>query len=154
MSRKFIWIPALSVAMALSLSGSFTARADDPPAGESHGGRFSTCAKVCADCMNSCASCYRHCAHLVASEKTDHEKSMILCNDCSELCGASAKLTSRQSPLSILACETCAKACDQCADSCGKFPDDKHMADCTAACKECAKACRDMISHLTHEQSK
>src|SRR5579864_2434000 len=108
--QRFAWtlFPVL-LALAVAVSGPTGTRAGDKH--HEHGMVFVTCAKACADCSNSCASCYQHCAGLVSAGKKDHVKTMILCNDCAEVCSTAARLTSRQSPFSAIVCETCAKTC-------------------------------------------
>ena len=136
-----------AAAALAGLSGG-VAHADDKVQGHAHEEHFAKCAKACADCTNACSSCHHHCASLVTTGKQDHVKTMNLCNDCAEFCGAAAKLSARHGPLAALICEACAKACDQCGAACEKFTDDKHMADCAKACKDCAVACREMVKHL------
>ena len=138
------------IVLMLVLAASGDQAISGAQAGHAHDKHFSDCAKACAECTNSCASCYHHCAGLVSAGKKDHTKSMILCNDCAEVCGTAAKLVSRQSPFSRLICEACAKTCDDCGAACAKFSEDKHMTDCAKACKDCATACREMIKHVPH----
>src|SRR6516225_7211585 len=129
--------------LALAGSSDRVALAEDKP--DAHGKVFAACAKACAECTNSCASCYHHCVNLVGAGKKDHSKTLVLCNDCAEVCSTAAKLTSRHSPLSAVVCETCARACDECRAACARFPQDKHMTDCAKSCADCAAACRQMI---------
>jgi hypothetical protein len=153
MARPVTWVFAMVITAAVGFSAWSFSRAQDPASAHAHSEQFAVCAKACADCMDSCASCYRHCSELLAAGEKEHEKSMNLCNDCADFCALAAKLTSRQSSLSILACEACAKACDQCAAACGKYPDDKHMAECAKACVACAKACREMVNQLSQQHN-
>jgi hypothetical protein len=134
------------VILTLALSGAPVASGDDPT--DLHGKVFAACAKACAECTNSCASCYHHCVELVSDGKKDHAQTLVLCNDCAEVCSTAAKLTSRHSPFAAAICDTCATSCDECQTACKKFPDDKHMRSCAMACKDCAAACREMIKHL------
>ena len=115
-----------------------------------HDEHFDKCAKTSADCQVQCDSCFHHCAELVSKGDKARIKTIYLCLDCAELCGTSAKLMARRSPLSSVACEACAKACDECGAACEKFPTDKHMAECAKSCRDCAKVCREMIKHLAH----
>jgi Domain of Unknown Function (DUF326) len=119
-----------------------------------HSGSTEACAKACADCLLACESCSDHCARLVASGKKDHLTTLQTCADCAELCGAAAKIVSRNGPLMMTVCEACARACDICGAACEKKPDDKHMQECAKACRDCAKACRQMIQQVGHEQGK
>ncbi len=144
--NRIAWALFPILAFALGGGGATGTFAGEKP--HDHGMVFDACAKACADCSNSCASCYHHCVGLVSAGKQDHAKTMILCNDCAEVCATAAKLTSRHSPFSGIVCETCAKTCDECGAACTKSSDDKHMTDCAKACKDCATACRAMIKHL------
>jgi hypothetical protein len=147
MKIRNAWIGVAAVASILVVLGPPT-RAGDEPDGHAHAKTFAKCAKSCADCMNSCASCYHHCLGLVKAGKKDHAKTLVLCNDCAEVCGTAAKLTSSHSPFATVVCEACTKTCDDCGAACAKFTGDKHMTDCAKACKDCATACREMIKHL------
>ena len=113
-----------------------------------HNDALDRCAKRCSECARECDSCFHHCAGLVAGGKKEHAAAMHLCVDCGEVCTTAGRLVSRQSPLTDVACEACARACDACAAACEKFPADEHVKQCAAACRECAKACRDMLKHL------
>jgi hypothetical protein len=103
------------------------------------------CAKMIAACQLECDACFHHCAQRVADGATEHARSMRLCLDCAELCSTAARLTVRHSPLSVVACEACAKGCDFYATSCEQVGADKSMAACAKVCRECAKECREMV---------
>ncbi len=113
-----------------------------------HHAHFAKCAKVCADCQLQCDMCFAHCRGLLAQGKKEHEMTTQLCVDCGDCCKLAASLSARMSPLSVEACDCCAKCCDKCAEACEKFPDDKRMAECAKSCRDCAKSCREMIQHL------
>lgn len=121
--------------------------ADEPAAAqhEGHNAHMQHCGKVCADCMLACESCARHCAHEVAAGHKDHMTTLGTCADCGDICATAAKLCAREGPFAVTLCEACAKACATCGAACGKFPDDKHMAECAKICLDCEKVCRDMI---------
>jgi len=112
-----------------------------------HDNHFDPCAKACTDCQLSCHSCHHHCEELVVAGKKEHVKTMRLCSDCGDVCAIAANIVSRQGPLSVTVCESCAKACDECGKACAQFPDDEHMKKCADECKKCAAACRQMIQH-------
>lgn len=140
-------------AMAMTVAGLFALASAGPAAADDKAGHhehFMKCAKVCADCQIQCDMCFVHCRAMLAQGKKEHEASLQLCADCAEFCKLAATLSARMSPLSMEACDSCAKACDKCAESCEKFPADKHMAACAKSCRDCAKACREMIQHLKH----
>ena len=123
-------------------------RAGAQEGGHQHNDALDRCAKSCSECARECDSCFHHCAGLVAGGKKEHAAAMHLCVDCGEVCTTAGRLVSRQSPLTDVACEACARACDACAAACEKFPADDHMKACGTACRECAKACREMLKHL------
>ncbi len=124
--KRIVWTLFPVMALTLAAAGDNAAAGDK---GHEHGQAFAACAKACADCSNSCASCYHHCVGLLAAGKKEHARTMILCNDCAEVCSTAAKLSARQSPFSAMVCETCAKTCDECGAACAKFSDDRHMSD-------------------------
>lgn len=151
MNRREVLGVLGATAAGLTALGGAETHADD---GHQHHhalhGQFDKCAKANAECQVMCDSCFRHCAAMLAKGEKAHAKSMHLCLDCAELCATAAKLVSRHSALSAVACEACAKACDQCAAACEKFPNDKHITACAKSCRACAKTCRAMIKHLSH----
>jgi hypothetical protein len=150
MRRVVLGIAAVALAF-----WAFGARAaDEKSADREHAhhlsGPHAACARACADCMLQCDSCHHHCERLVAQGKKEHVKTMRLCDDCGAICAVAARVTSRDGPLSVTICDSCAKACDTCGATCKKFPDDEHMKTCAKACDACAKACREMIKHAGH----
>jgi Domain of Unknown Function (DUF326) len=144
--KRIAWTSFAVVVLLLANSCGRVSAADK---GHGHEQAFAACAKACADCMNSCASCYHHCGHLLSEGEKDHAKTMVLCNDCAEVCSTAAKLTARHSPFASVICEACAKTCDECGAACAKHPQDEHMSECAKACQECATACREMIQHVS-----
>lgn len=144
--KRIIWFVVPLVILTLAHNGIPAATGKETA--EDHVKAFADCAKACTDCSNSCAVCYHHCVELVSAGEKAHAKTLVLCDDCSEICSTAGKLTSRHSPFTAAICETCAKSCDECRAACEKYPDDKHMRGCAQACKECAASCRAMIEHL------
>src|SRR5262245_3268765 len=136
-----LMVAALAVAVVAPLGPSARAKHE-------HAEHFLKCAKACAGCQLQCDSCFTHCLTLLGDGKKDHAKAAQLCADCPECCKSCSTLCARQSPLARLMLESCAKCCDECAAACGKFPDDKHMADCAKSCRDCAKECRELLAHL------
>ena len=134
--------------LGLLVLAALVTRAGARDGGHKHNDALDRCAKRCSECARECDSCFHHCAGLVTGGKKEHAAAMHLCVDCAELCTTAGRLVSRQSPLTDVACEACARACDACAAACEKFPADEHMTQCAAACRECAKTCREMVKHL------
>jgi hypothetical protein len=142
-------------AALVALGGPGSWAADEKDSHKEHmKGPVGKCAVACAKCMLSCDMCTRHCGKMVAEGKKEHVKTMHLCQDCSDMCCAAAKIAARHGPTSTVTCEACAKVCDKCADACEKADDDMHMKECAKMCRECAKACRDMIKHIGHDKDK
>jgi hypothetical protein len=115
---------------------------------DDHAAHFAKCAKACTTCMRECESCLLHCAHMLAQGKKEHQRTLGTCLDCSEVCGAAAKIVGHHGPLSNVICEACAKACDVCGAACAKFTDDQHMQRCAKECRTCAAACREMLDQI------
>jgi hypothetical protein len=151
MYQRIVFGALFAASLGLSGLAAPAARAEEKDHAHEH---MMKCAKACLDCQKDCDSCFHHCAHLLADGKKDHAKTMHLCVDCAELCSTAGKLSARNSPLAVTACEACAKACDQCAAACEKFPDDAHMKMCAKSCRDCAKECREMVKHVVPEEKK
>jgi hypothetical protein len=151
--RRTLTGAALFAAGLLALGGR-AAAADEANAEHPHAAHFLACAKECSDCQRECDSCANHCAHMVADGKKDHLKTLGTCADCATLCTTAARITARQGPFAVAACEACTKACAGCGAGCEKFPDDAHMKRRAEECRRCEKACRDMIEHAGRDGEK
>jgi hypothetical protein len=102
------------------------------------------CARACVICALECAACERHCLTLVAGGDKKHLTPLVLCQDCADLCGLTAKVVVRRGPSWALMADACAKLCKACAEQCGKF-DHEQMKRCAKACEDCEKACRAVL---------
>lgn len=145
MLRQFLGSAALATTGLLAL-GVGPAIADDNH--ERHASHMLACAKVCAGCQVECDYCFAHCRKLVVEGRKEHADTMQICLDCADACKLAAMLSARLSPVSVEACDSCAKICDKCAATCDKYKDDARMAQCSKSCRECAKVCRDMIEQM------
>ena len=134
-------LPCLLCVMVFGVLATAAPPADKPSA------LTEQCAKACADCMRECERCAHHCVHLIASGQKEHTYTLGTCLDCADFCAVAAKVVSRHGPMTVSACEACAKACDVCAAACDKHPEDEHLKRCAKACQDCAKLCRDMVKH-------
>lgn len=105
---------------------------------------FLSCAKACDDCARICDTCTAHCTKLLAEGKQEHHDTMRLCQDCSTVCSATARVIAKDGPMSDLMCTACADACKRCGDACQKFAADPMMKQCAEECRRCEKACREM----------
>lgn len=111
---------------------------------DSHSDMLMSCAKACSDCQRACDLCSAHCVALLSDGKTEHAKTMQMCNDCAALCAASAQIVARHGPLMTVICNACADACNQCAKACEAHKNDAQMKHCAEQCRLCEKACRTM----------
>jgi hypothetical protein len=91
-------------------------RAGAQEGGHKHNEALDRCAKSCSECARECDTCFHHCAGLMAAGKKEHAAAVHLCIDCAELCTTAGRLVSRDSPLTDVACEACARACDAVPD--------------------------------------
>lgn len=105
------------------------------------------CAEACAHCMHACEEGFHHCYRQVTSGKVAHAKAMHLCVDCAEICGTSAKLVARMSPLMVHTCRACAECCETCLAECEKL-NDAEMKAVVESLRTCAKSCRDMVKEM------
>jgi hypothetical protein len=112
------------------------------------------CADACASCMHECEDGFHYCYRQVSAGKTGHAKAMHLCVDCAEICGTSAKLVARMSPLMTHTCQACAASCDDCVAECEKLHDPE-MRLVVESLRACAQSCREMVKamggHQHHE---
>ena len=140
----------ISCCAALLAAGLFGVGSVPPAkaAEHEHSAHMVACSKICASCQTECDFCFAHCKRLVLEGRKEHAAAMELCVDCADCCKLSATLTARLSPLSMDACECCAKCCEKCAAECEKHNDDKQMMQCAKSCRDCAKSCREMIEHM------
>ena len=113
---------------------------------DSHSDMLMSFAKACSDCQRACDMCSAHCLALLSDGKTQHAKTMQLCNDCAAVCATSAQIVARHGPLMNVICNACADACNQCAKACDAQKDDAQMKYCAEQCRLCEKACRTMNS--------
>jgi hypothetical protein len=105
------------------------------------------CAEACVNCEKECNQGFHHCYQQVTAGKQEHAKAMHLCVDCGDICGTSAKLVARMSPLMSYTCQACAECCDACIAECEKFQD-AQMKETVEALRRCAKSCREMVQAM------
>jgi hypothetical protein len=117
------------------------------------GDMIMSCAKACSDCQRACDACSAHCVGLLSEGKTQHVKTMQLCNDCAAICAASAQIVARHGPMTNVVCTACADACNQCAAACEVMKDDAHMKHCAEECRRCEKSCRTMTGQATERKN-
>jgi len=120
------------------------AQAAQPAADDNH----DRCAKACAAAMTACNKGFHHCYMEVVEGKKEHAKTMHLCVDCADICGTSAVLVARMSPLMAHACKATTECCNDLIAQCEKL-NDPEMRRVIEACGQCAESCREMIKAMS-----
>jgi hypothetical protein len=113
---------------------------------------FDECAQACDECQRECDACSTHCTDLITQGKKEHAATLRTCQDCADVCSATARIVARKGPFSSDICRSCADACAKCGEACEQFSDDEMMKHCAEACRACEEACREMITHLGEGQ--
>jgi hypothetical protein len=113
---------------------------------------FLVCAKECDDCARSCDLCSAHCATMIAEGQKEHLQTLRMCQDCTTICSAAARVTTKNGPDSDLICTACAEACKRCGDACAKYPNDPIMKQCTDECRRCEEVCRKMLKEIVRPE--
>lgn len=109
---------------------------------------FDECADACQDAAKACHGCFDHCTTLLQAGKRGYSMTMRTCIDCAEVCSTCAALCSRESRLTKVLTEACARFCDRAASECEKFGADLHMVRCAKACRRCAAHCRGLMDEM------
>jgi hypothetical protein len=108
------------------------------------------CLDACTACAAVCNEASHHCLSQVSrggSDKEQHSRNHHLTMDCAAICGLSAALVARMSPLMVEQCTACADACRRCGEECSRDTDAAEiMTECARLCRECERSCREMIS--------
>jgi len=80
---------------------------------------------------------------MLADGKKEHLATLRLCQDCTAICMATARVAGKDGPMSDLMYTACAQACKRCGDACEKGTDPM-MKKCAEECRRCEKVCRDL----------
>src|SRR5688572_25785176 len=91
---------------------------------KAHQDALQTCAETCSDCQRECEACVTHCAQQLQEGQKNHLATLMIAQDCADICAAATQIMSRSGPFSRIICEACAEACARCASECEKFPND------------------------------
>jgi uncharacterized protein (DUF1501 family) len=129
------------------LDGQQAAAADDADKGKALADCGCKCTEACSNAMNWCNETFLYASREATAGKRDYAKVMHLWNDCGEICGSSAKLVARTSPLMAHICRACAASCDDCVTASEKL-DDAKLKEAIAAVRACSKSCRDMLEMM------
>jgi hypothetical protein len=114
---------------------------------DEHKAMFEDCSEACTNCQRECDECAHHCAMMLAEGKKEHMNTLATCQDCADVCAATAHIVARHGAFANMICGACAEACAKCGKECEKYPGDKAMVECAKECRECEKACREMLKH-------
>ena len=90
-------------------------------------------------CAAQCERCHYACHR--ETNKAPLERSMMLGQDCTELCRLTAHVLERNSENSELFLRLCAEICIKCAEECETHPDMEHCKKCAEACRATAEMC-------------
>ena len=109
------------------------------------------CVEECFRCTAACTGCADAC--LAEQNVTELVRCIRLNLDCADVCGATARIVTRQTTGEttfvrdlLLACAT---ACRLCAAECGRHAEHHdHCRVCAEACNRCEQACQDLLSTL------
>lgn len=129
-----------------ALSGDEAKAGDDPKANALEECSCK-CVEACSNGMNWCEETFLHASKQLASGKAQYAKAMHLFNDCGEVCGTTAKLVARTSPLSASLCRACIESCTACVSEGEKLGDAK-MKEALDALRACSSSCREMLKTL------
>lgn len=105
------------------------------------------CTEACSNAMNWCSETFLYASREAVAGKRDYAKIMHLWNDCGEVCGTSAKLVARMSPLTTHICQACAVSCDDCVAASEKLGDPK-LKEAIDAVRACSRSCRVMLEMM------
>jgi uncharacterized membrane protein len=80
-------------------------------------------------------------------------KCIRLCLDCTDICVATAGVTSRQTAYDAMVIkpllEACAAICRSCGDECERHAEmHEHCRVCAEACRRCERDCRNLVQAL------
>jgi hypothetical protein len=103
------------------------------------------CEQICVSCADACLGEIEHLHHLV--------RCIRLNQDCSDICGATARLLTRQtdseSSLVQAQVHVCVLACQLCADECFAHASTHgHCATCADTCRCCQESCNRLLAEM------
>jgi hypothetical protein len=110
---------------------------------------------ACADAAVSCTACADACLH---EEDVDAMRACIVLDaDCADVCGATARVLSRQPREDVILLQrllqACVRACTTCAEECERHAErHAHCAICAEACRACEQACRRLLDAEAFEE--
>jgi hypothetical protein len=107
------------------------------------------------DTLNDCTQACDADTGCDLSEQTVSElvRCIRLCQDCADVCTATARVVSRQAEYDANVIEplleACAAVCKDCGDECQRHAQmHQHCRVCAEACRSCEHACRELLNAI------
>lgn len=116
-------------------------------------------ANVLAAAIDAMTDCAQACiadtdADLGEQDVAEMVRCIRLCLDCTDVCAATAAVTSRPADYDANVTkpllQACIAICRSCGDECERHaPMHEHCRVCAEACRRCEQACRELLDALT-----
>ena len=110
---------------------------------------------ACSDAVQACTSCADSC--LAEDDVAALRGCIGLDLDCADVCGATARVLSRQTRyddfLVHRLLDACVRACTSCAEECERHAGHhEHCRICAEACRACGRACAVLLDAETFKE--
>ena len=108
-----------------------------------------------SDCVQACNA--DNAADLDEQNVTEMVRCIRLCQDCTDVCSATAAVISRpadyDADVARPLLQACAAICKSCGDECERHARmHEHCRVCAEACRRCERACRDVLGAVREEE--
>jgi Domain of Unknown Function (DUF326) len=112
---------------------------------------LATAIDALTDCAQACIA--DNDADLGEHDVAEMVKCIRLCQDCADICTATAAVTSRptgyDASVTKPLLQACLAICKSCGDECEHHaPMHEHCRVCAESCRRCEQACRDLLDAL------
>ncbi len=114
---------------------------------------------VLAEVIDALGDCAQACAADTDADLSEQNLAEMvpcirLCEDCADVCAATARVLSRparwDARFMMLLLEACVAVCRSCGDECERHaPMHGHCRVCAAACFRCEQTCRGLLDVMT-----
>ena len=103
-----------------------------------------------SDCAQACIADTD--ADLGEQDVTEMVRCIRLCQDCTDVCTATAAIISRPADydpdVARPLLQACAAICKSCGDECERHAHMQHCRVCAEACRRCEQACRELLDAM------
>ena len=103
-----------------------------------------------SDCAQACIADTD--ADLSEQNVTEMVRCIRLCQDCTDVCTATAAVISRpadyDADVARPLLQACAAICKSCGDECERHAHMQHCRICAEACQRCERACRELLEAM------